>query len=862
MNILTLKMIVTNAHDKLIKEDYDELENGLIDSFQEAIFNEVKESISNKLIKKEEFNLIEYRYCKFLNLLKNDKFEKVIERIPLILEESNINYDDLVDPLKSNNKKSKNSKIKIIVNQDFMKIDKEILLIQNFCDKIIDKKRIDIKNELLNIGFNEHTFYYMVIYLLTFSEKGKRSKNKEKYTWNLNLPDILNIEIIKTLKELNSDISNKLLTCFDLTNITNDILQIYPDIIFNPLIFSKLNNKENQITLREEQKVSIQQIKSLIENYKNFIINGYDMKKTYWIQSACFGGGKTSVCSIASTTFVNESNKEISKQEINVKFNEYNFTMKKKMILLFIVPSKQVLISFGKNAANYFSTWFANTKEDNKINIEVMHKYTPQYKKKLRKNVKIEYFKYHKEVNKTDEPIVHKFLNLILWHRLHKRNDKLWIGGYDYYKPPEVIFCDPKGAEELVNNRYDFESKLGWYFLPVVDEWVATIGDCVDENDNHYLKSIKNIIFSNLKLQFLISASVNKNEVMSNEYFNQYNLVFAPVIPRTNSLTEMYTYKKKLVHPFSKVKFNNVNEAIDSWDSTIYRCFTPTVLIEYCKILNYTIEYNDIHNITSYLQLVENVLTKIKQSDEDIKKQICELKLTNYKKINFDDSKTLYLTSSSVSDEIFRYIDNKLNKNLVLKKVNDDKLELRSEIINLQNEKNDSKRLKIKSLEGNEDDIDKKIFDLEKLLESDEQTFIFTSNFGRTTVTEKWINNWINILDDKELTVVLSGYDLSFNDRTLDEAVKDISSVPYQIIDTITSMFGRNDPSVKNVVINDINKKLGIKTIMQGIARAGRSGKQDCIVTATLNEFLLKKFNYTKSLLDEVFNYDKWIESD
>ena len=56
---------------------------------------------------------------------------------------------------------------------------------------------IDIKQELLKINFNEYTFYYMVLFLLKFSEKGKKKKITRKDSWKLDLPDILNIEIIK-----------------------------------------------------------------------------------------------------------------------------------------------------------------------------------------------------------------------------------------------------------------------------------------------------------------------------------------------------------------------------------------------------------------------------------------------------------------------------------------------------------------------------------------------------------------------------------------------------------------------------------------------------------------------------------------
>lgn len=859
-------MTIPNKHDKFLEEDYLEIENGLIDPFQKKIFEEVKDiNVENHTI--SHINLDNYNYCKFLNTLSSDKFKKVIERIPLNLEETNLVYKDIVNY--KNKKKIKDKKNLIIANDNFKKMDEEILKIEDFCNKIINNIKIDIKEEIFKINFTNYLFYYMVLYLLTFSEKACKKHNKDRYSWKLNLPYILDIEIIKTLIELNSSISNQLLLCFDISNLENKILICYPDIIFNPLILNKIINKKNEINLRNEQKQWIIQIKDLINNYKNYIVNGDDMSKTYYFNTAGMGAGKTSICAIASSTFVNEANQEINNHKVELTINENDlnlgkrirhFNLGKRIIQLFIVPSKQVLISFGRNTANYVSTWFYNNDQ-----INVMFKYTPQYRKG--KNGKV-YFQYTKEVNELDIPIVDKFINVVLWDKLHrkplfnKKRDNLWIGGYDYFKPPSVIFCDPKGAEELINNKFDFEHKLGWYFLPVVDEWVATADCNIKNEDNHYLKSIKSIIYSNIKLQFLISASVNQNEILNNEYFNQYNLLFSPIVPTTNSLTEMYTYKNELVHPFSKVNFENINEAIDSWDFTVYRCITPRVLIEYCKIINYNIKYNDITNINNYINLVTQILNIIKNSDEEIKKQICNLKLVNNNIHNLEDSKTLYLTSSNISEEILRYIQPKLNKNTVLNKVEEYKNNIIQEINELKNEITYSKINKQKSNDGSVDEINQKIFDLEKLLESDDQSYFFSSSFGNTTVDKKWIDKWINILNDDQLTVVLSGYDLSFNDRTLDEAVKDVICEPKQIIDTISSMYGRNDPSVKNVVINDKKKILGFKTIMQAFARAGRSGKYDCVVTTRFNEFLLKKFNPTESSLDKVFNYEEWINSD
>ena len=41
---------------------------------------------------------------------------------------------------------------------------------------------------------------------------------------------------------------------------------------------------------------------------------------------------------------------------------------------------------------------------------------------------------------------------------------------------------------------------------------------------------------------------------------------------------------------------------------------------------------------------------------------------------------------------------------------------------------------------------------------------------------------------------------------------------------------------------------------MQAFARAGRSGKYNCLVTTICNKRLLKKFNYEESSINKYFN--------
>ena len=73
------------------------------------------------------------------------------------------------------------------------------------------------------------------------------------------------------------------------------------------------------------------------------------------------------------------------------------------MILLFIVPSKQVALSFGKNTANYVSTWFYN---GNPSQINIMFNSTPVFTEKVKRKV---HFQYSKEANQMDVPLYEKF---------------------------------------------------------------------------------------------------------------------------------------------------------------------------------------------------------------------------------------------------------------------------------------------------------------------------------------------------------------------------------------------------------------------------------------------------------------------
>ena len=123
-----------------------------------------------------------FRYCKLKKLIDDYKLDIVVKRIPLNLEDLDFTYKDIVDYKNKKNKFDKRTLIKI--NDDYNNMDIEIVKINEFCDRIMNRIFIDIKQELLKINFNEYTFYYMVLYLLKFSEKGRKKKLLKKTLGN------------------------------------------------------------------------------------------------------------------------------------------------------------------------------------------------------------------------------------------------------------------------------------------------------------------------------------------------------------------------------------------------------------------------------------------------------------------------------------------------------------------------------------------------------------------------------------------------------------------------------------------------------------------------------------------------------
>ena len=121
------------------------------------IYDEVYDKTSNDSLVVDNLNNNKFRYCKFKKLIDDYKLNIIVKRIPLELEDLDFTYNEIVD-YKTKNKFDKRTLIK--TNDDYNNMDIEIVKINEFCDRIMNRIFINIKQELLKINFNEYTFYY------------------------------------------------------------------------------------------------------------------------------------------------------------------------------------------------------------------------------------------------------------------------------------------------------------------------------------------------------------------------------------------------------------------------------------------------------------------------------------------------------------------------------------------------------------------------------------------------------------------------------------------------------------------------------------------------------------------------------
>ena len=806
---------------------------------------------------------------------------RVIECFPLVIsrilslekilksKKSDPNVDDIKNANGDKNKQKKLSKLGITSNLRVTAIN-HIDVVTNYInaiDKFVEEdiishldKNLDIRECMSKLVLSEWLFYYLTIKVLSMSKKGNRPDNKlsDDNTWLWDkLHQQVYYEIKKLLRKFNTPISKvlgKTLTSkhSELYEIKSQMFK-YPDLMFHSVLEDNIRKRNNQsIYLREYQKDWINKFSDAFDEYAELIIakkNGINIQnpKKDFINIATMGSGKTTIASLALGLLTSNANKYISKNVSD-----------EKIVLMIIVPSTEVMVSFGTQCALDFPCIFVQT-DHNGISKPIwLHKWCPKFKRFRRKRVQIKTEKWAERNLSDDITLDEKFSEVLNWHNKYKDTRLEWCNGYENYKSPDVIFCDPASARNMLENRDKYHTNFGYNFFPVFDEFVATADCNIDSAKNDMLQtSLAILSMTDLHFRVLMSASVTQEQLNNCNIFENRNCIIMDAPPSTNSLTQIFT-DGNAAHPF--IELSNLTEAemidsVNSWDETALRCITPIFILKTLRYLdNFTLSYDDISSPQKYMQTMKRFINEFNLSSKSIKDKICSIELNIKVPGISPNSKQLTITSGSLVNEVYRLLgDNAITFDIISKEADNFIKETELRIKELNKQKGMKKESRhYNYIDWNSEDFTQEINNLEaQKKQTDNHIYSFSTPYGSVTVSGHWCSKYVyggvkTRLNDMELAVVLSGLDLTFYNQKLDEAISGITIIPRRVIDSISSMYGRNDPKVEDVVILDSDRICGRCSAFQTFARAGRSGQYNCIVTAKIPTHLLDIFRYDK----------------
>ena len=804
---------------------------------------------------------------------------RVIQSYPLIIsriitlkkffkpKKSDPNVDDIKNAIGDKNKQKKLSKLGITSNLR-VTASNHIDVVNNYIkaiDKFVEEdivshldKNLDIRECMSKLVLSEWLFYYLTIKVLSMSKKGSKSNNKlldsDTWLWD-KLHQQVYYEIKKLLRKFDTPISKELDKT--LTSGNSELYEIksqmfkYPDLMFHSILEDNIRKRNNQsVYLREYQKDWIYKFSDAFNEYAELIIakkkgiNIQNPRKDF-INIATMGSGKTTIASLALGLLTSNANKYISKNVSD-----------EKIVLMIIVPSTEVMVSFGTQCALDFPCIFVQT-DHNGISKPIwLHKWCPKFKRFRRKRVQIKTEKWAERYLPDDITLDEKFTEVLDWHNKYKDTRLEWCNGYENYKSPDVIFCDPASAKNMLENRDKYHTKFGYNFFPVFDEFVATADCNIDSRKNDMLQtSLAILSMTNLYFRVLMSASVTQDQLNKCDIFENRNCIILDAPPSTNSLTQIFA-DNKAAHPFIDLKDLTEEEmikSVNSWDETALRCLTPNFILKALRYLdNFTLSYDDISSPQNYMQTMKRFINEFNLVPKSVKDNICNIELNIQVPGISPSSKQLTITSGSLVNEVYRLLkDNAITFDIISKEEDNFIKETELKIKDLNKQKGMKKENRnYNYIEWNSEDFTQEINNLEaQKKQTDNHIYSFSTPFGCVTLSGHWCSKYVyggikTRLNEIELAVVLSGLDLTFYNQKLDEAISDIKITPRRVIDSISSMYGRNDPKVEDVVILDSDKICGRCSAFQTFARAGRSGQYNCIVTAKIPSHLLNIFRY------------------
>jgi hypothetical protein len=265
----------------------------------------------------------------------------------------------------------------------------------------------------------------------------------------------------------------------------------------------------------------------------------------------------------------------------------------------------------------------------------------------------------------------------------------------------------------------------------------------------------------------------------------------------------------------------------------------------------FQLTFNDVTNQSKLISAIKRFFSFIIDIDnKDITNDLCKMKI-KYKFKDISKDSSLTLTSLDVQSKILNTLsDDKITHSKISEIFKNEKQRISNELSELkainasrsQSKDHDHKESKL--------EIEEKISQLEHHLNSSNEHRIQTvTKLGSNQFTYAWYEKYATLMSDDDLTVMLSGQIIDYGDeRSIIQLETDPKST--SIIDDITSMFGRNDQGTKNVIIDDPLNILGRDTLKQGLARAGRSGRDPIVTGILTNDNLLNLFapNATSSL--------------
>ena len=704
------------------------------------------------------------------------------------------------------NKYNFNTDSIMLIRIQIGKMKEHLSEIDTFIDLISQKKvtNLNAREKIEKITIQHpYQLAYMVIMLMMQIKP-------------INIPSFVSYEIIISLQWAitnygrQGDLYSYVLGKFTSTFITTPekISLEYSQGITYPIIVDSLQRKGNLVQLLPCQKDMIDKLSTTVQQFIDFIINGNVPEKQKILAIATgLATGKSTIASLIPTKMMAEYN--------NVSDDG------KRGVVIYVMPSPKTAADFAVIAEPYGSTWIGRDGI-----LAPMHKSTPKIiTRNPKKPLIADKFAENGGLD-TTLPLIDQMKILLDYKGDGKSEYK-----QSTFIPPTTMFLDPKTAAQILESQDEWWEKFNMRFFPVIDEVVAS-GDVKSEN-NRYLNSIAKIIKNIANFGVIISATLTERQLCESSIFGKNTIIEIITGGQTcrqwSQLVDSNTGKS--LQPLQGLEMVNFDAFMQDSNSTLYRCMPPIVYNGLMKAY-VTISGNsyppltseDISSASNFLEASKRLLDTIHQySKKDPEKclQICRTQITAPSIELSGRESTMTLTTGNPMKGILEMLPNKMTIAKLDDAFNRRGAEITAEIAALKLSRIEVIQDKTRNQQaGSSLEIMDKIKDLENLRGNPESWSInIMSNFGSVTVSKWWRNKHLN-MPPPLLALVLSGLELKFYDKYLDEAIAAVDPKPNAVIDSISGMYGRNVPDCARVII--IGDGIGFDTVFQAAARAGR----------------------------------------